>query len=213
MYTDGHCLLDPNFMKKDFSQGEPRIFVPKRFSDNRGWFSETFRETSLQEFGVVSRYVQENESFSRHKGTVRGLHFQTPPYEQAKLVFVPCGRILDIIVDVRKDSPTYGQHVSVELSAETGNRFYVPVGFAHGFVTLEDSVTVLYKVSNYYQPACDGGIRWNDPDLGIAWPVKPQNAVLSEKDRNLPLLKDFVSPFSYNGKPLVSLTPIGQRAQ
>lgn len=184
----------------------PRIFIPKRHHDHRGWFSETFRENRLHELGVSCRFVQENQSSSKGAGTVRGLHFQLPPSAQAKLITVSRGRVLDVIVDIRNGSPTYGRHVSIELSAEGGHQLYIPVGFAHGFITLEDDVVVVYKVSNYYAPAHDKGIRWNDPDIGLSLPVRDTDLIISDKDRNLPLLKEFVSPFSYNGIPLDPLT-------
>ena len=184
--------------------GLPKIIVPKRHVDNRGWFSETFHEQRLAEIGIVCRFVQDNQSLSARTGALRGLHFQRPPWAQAKLVSVLRGSILDVAVDVRAGSPTFGKHVSVELSAKNGYQLYVPVGFAHGFLTLEDNVLVMYKVSNYYAPAYDDGIRWNDPEVGVAWPLR--DVVVSEKDGRLPLLRDFVSPFSYDGDPLVWLT-------
>lgn len=187
-------------------QDLPRIFVPRRFRDSRGWFSEVFREDRAAASGLPCHFVQENQSYSRRAGTVRGLHFQLPPAAQAKLITVPCGRVLDVIVDLRKGSPTYGKSISVELSADNGKQLYVPVGFAHGFLTLEDDVVIGYKVSAYYDAASDKGIRWNDPDLGIKWPVKSEDAIVSDKDLALPALKDFASPFTYNGHPLDSLT-------
>jgi dTDP-4-dehydrorhamnose 3,5-epimerase len=142
---------------------------------------------------------------------LRGLHFQLPPAEQAKLVGVVRGKILDVVVDIRAGSPTYGRHVSTELSAQSGWQIYIPVGFAHGFLTLEDDVLVLYKVSHHYAPAKDSGIRWNDPDLAFPWPFEEANVIVSDKDRSLPLLKEFVSPFPYDGHPLapLSMTEIG----
>ncbi len=180
----------------------PRLIVPKQHTDGRGWFSETFREDRLREIGIPCRFVQENQSSSRRAGTLRGLHFQLPPVGQAKLVSVLRGRILDVAVDVRNGSPTYGKHISTELSDESGHQLYIPVGFAHGFVTLEDAAVVNYKVSNYYAPALDRGIRWNDPDIAFRWPFKESEVILSEKDMNLPLLRTFVSPFAYDGNPL-----------
>jgi dTDP-4-dehydrorhamnose 3,5-epimerase len=188
------------------SNDVPRVLIPKRHRDLRGWFSETFREDRLRELGIPCRFVQENQSSSKRAGTLRGLHFQLPPSAQAKLITVARGRVLDVIVDIRNGSPTYGKHVSVELSSESGHQLYVPVGFAHGFVTLEDEVIIVYKVSDYYAPAYDKGIRWNDPDIGLSLPVRDIDLIISDKDRNLPLLKEFVSPFSYNGIPLDPLT-------
>jgi len=174
--------------------------------DSRGWFSETFREAQLRDLGISCRFVQENQSCSRRSGTLRGMHFQAPPADQAKLISVLRGKILDVAIDVRRGSPTYGKHVSIELSAEFGRQFYIPSGFAHGFLTLEDDVTVNYKVSHYYAPAQEGGIRWDDPDLAIAWPIPPNDIILSDKDRELPRLRDLTSPFSYDGHPLGALT-------
>ena len=184
------------------SNDAPRVLFPRRYSDLRGWFSETYREIRLRELGIPCRFVQENQSFSKRAGTLRGLHFQLPPSAQAKLITVARGRVLDVIVDVRNGSPTYGKHVSVELSFESGHQLYIPVGFAHGFLTLEDDVVIVYRVSDYYAPACDKGIRWNDPDIGLSLPVRDGDLIISDKDRNLPLLNEFVSPFSYNGIPL-----------
>jgi dTDP-4-dehydrorhamnose 3,5-epimerase len=184
----------------------PRIIIPKRHVDSRGWFSETCHEQRLHELGITCRFVQDNQSHSRRAGTLRGLHFQLPPAAQAKLVSVLRGQILDVVVDVRRGSPTYGKHVATELSSESGRQLYIPAGFAHGFLTLEDDVVVMYKVSNYYAPAQDSGIRWNDPDIAIAWPVKDADFIISDKDRRLPMLKDFASPFPYDGHPLGPLT-------
>ena len=179
--------------------------VPTRYPDARGWFSETFRESKLMDLGITCRFVQENQSYSQRAGTLRGLHLQLPPSAQAKLVTVLKGRILDIAVDVRKGSPTYGRFVSTELAADTGCQFYVPVGFAHGFVTLVDETIVVYKVSSYYSPAHEYGIRWDDPDIAFQWPVPTSSIVVSEKDARLPRLDEFNSPFAYNGFPLEPL--------
>ena len=184
----------------------PRIIVPKRHVDDRGWFSEIFHEKRLHELGITCRFVQDNQSSSKRAGTLRGLHFQLPPAAQAKLVSVVRGRILDVAVDIRRGSPTFGKHVSIELSAESGRQLYIPVGFAHGFLTLEDDVVVMYKVSDYYAPAHDSGICWNDPDIAIPWPFKDADIIISDKDRRLPLLKEFASPFAYDGHPLAPLT-------
>ena len=183
----------------------PRIIAPKRHIDDRGWFSETFHEQRLRDIGICCRLVQDNQSSSRRAGTLRGLHFQLPPAAQAKLVSVLQGRVLDVAVDVRRDSPTYGKHVATELSAESGHQLYIPVGFAHGFLTLEDDVVIMYKVSDYYAPALDSGIRWDDPVIAISWPCKDVDMIISDKDRRLPLLKDFNSPFVYDGHPLEPL--------
>ena len=181
---------------------QPRIIIPKRHVDERGWFSETFHEKQLRDLGITCDFVQDNQSYSKRTGTLRGMHFQIPPAEQIKLVSVLRGRVLDVVVDVRRGSPTFGKHISTELSAESGRQLYVPAGFAHGFLTLEDDVTVMYKVSDFYAPAYDGGIRWDDPDVGIRWPIKDSDITLSDKDKRLPLLKGFDSPFVYDGIPL-----------
>jgi dTDP-4-dehydrorhamnose 3,5-epimerase len=187
------------------SVNQPRIIVPKRHVDDRGWFSEIFHEKRLYDLGITCRFVQDNQAISIRAGTLRGLHFQLPPPAQAKLVTVLRGRILDVAVDVRRGSPTFGRHVSTELSAETGRQLYIPVGFAHGYLTLQDDVLLMYKVSDYYAPAYDSGICWNDPDIAISWPFK-DDIIMSDKDRRLPLLKEFASPFDYDGHPLGPLT-------
>jgi dTDP-4-dehydrorhamnose 3,5-epimerase len=188
-----------------YSADLPRIIVPKRHTDDRGWVSETYNDKRLSEVGITCCFVQDNQSNSKRAGTLRGLHFQLPPAAQAKLVSVLCGRILDVAVDVRRGSPTFGKHVSKELSAKSGYQLYVPIGFAHGFVSLEDDTVVVYKVSNYYAPAQDSGVRWDDPEIAIQWPFESRNIIMSDKDRRLPLLKEFVSPFRYNGDPLAPL--------
>ena len=184
----------------------PRIIAPKRYVDERGWFSETFHEKRLRDIGIAWRFVQDNQSSSKRAGTLRGLHFQVPPAAQAKLVSVVRGRILDVVGDIRRGSATFGKHVSVELSAESGLQVYVPEGFAHGFVTLEDEVVVMYKASNFYSPAHDSGIFWNDPDIAFPWPFMDNEIIVSDKDRQLPPLKEFVSPFAYDGNPLTPLS-------
>lgn len=174
------------------------ILIPERFTDHRGYFSEIYSQPAFQSLGIDCTFVQDNQSLSVAKGTVRGLHFQYPPYDQAKLVRVTSGRLLDVIVDIRAGSPSFGQHFSIELSAENRQQLFIPSGFAHGFCTLEDNTEILYKVSAPYSKAHDAGIFWNDPDLNIAWPVLPTDAVLSDKDLALPLLKNLSRPFSKN---------------
>jgi dTDP-4-dehydrorhamnose 3,5-epimerase len=181
----------------------PFAIVPKRHGDMRGWFAESFNEKRYFEAGIDHRFVQDNQSSSKRAGTLRGLHFQAPPAAQGKLVSVLRGRILDVAVDIRRGSPTFGRHVCKELSAETGCQFYVPVGFAHGFITLEDDVLVMYKVTDYYAPEHDRGIRWNDPDIAFPWPFPDAQIVTSEKDARHPFLKELASPFAYDGPPLV----------
>ncbi len=183
----------------------PRLLVPKRFQDARGWFSETYSERGFAALGITCRFVQDNQSYSARRGTIRGLHLQIPPRAQAKIVRAVRGRILDVAVDVRRGSPTYGRFVSVELSAENGRQLYVPVGFAHAFCTLVDDVEVAYKVSDFYAPECERGIRWDDSSIGIPWPVRAGEAGVSDKDAVLPLLSGWESPFEYEGVPLAPL--------
>jgi dTDP-4-dehydrorhamnose 3,5-epimerase len=180
----------------------PRVLIPKRHIDERGWFTETFHEKRLRELGITSCFIQDNQSYSKRAGTLRGMHFQVPPAEQAKLISVLHGTIFDVAIDVRRASPTFGKYVSTELSADSGQQLYLPIGFAHGFITLENDVIVNYKVSNFYAPATESGIRWDDPDVGVTWPIRGSDLILSEKDRQLPLLKEFDSPFAYDGSPL-----------
>ena len=162
--------------------------IPKRHGDARGWFSEVFRVDQLAEGGITSVFVQDNQSFSAPAGTLRGLHFQTPPAAQAKLVRVLAGAILDVAVDIRHGSPSFGKYVAVRLDAEGGEQLFVPHGFAHGFCTLEPNTMVAYKVDAYYSPANDRAIAWNDPDIGIDWPVTEAEAILSGKDKAAPRL-------------------------
>lgn len=171
--------------------------TPRRFGDARGYFSETYNKRTLKENGFEQTFVQDNQSLSRDSGTIRGLHFQLPPSEQGKLVRVVRGSILDVAVDIRRGSPTFGRHVSLELSAENGIQLWVPAGFAHGFCTLEPDTEVLYKVTDYYAPDCDSGIDFADPDLAIEWPVDATAAVVSDKDARLPRLAEFDNPFVY----------------
>lgn len=156
--------------------------VPRKFEDHRGSFSETYSRSALAERGIDVAFVQDNRSLSRKAGTVRGLHFQIPPFGQAKLVSALRGSILDVALDIRRGSPTFGRHVAVTLTAERGNQLFVPEGFAHGFCTLEPDVEIFYKVSNAYAPSHERAVLWNDPALGIAWPVAPDEATLSDKD-------------------------------
>lgn len=183
----------------------PRLIIPRRFGDTRGWFSETYNQRALAEMGIEENFVQDNHSLSVSLGTIRGLHFQTPPHAQAKLVRCIAGAIWDVAVDVRAASPTYGKWIGAELTAAGGEQLYVPVGFAHGFVTLTDHAEVAYKTSDYYSPQCDGGIVWNDPIIGVQWPISNFEPILSDKDQKLGLLQDFTSLFDYDGVPLAPL--------
>ncbi|MCP3475561.1 dTDP-4-dehydrorhamnose 3,5-epimerase [Bradyrhizobium sp. CCGUVB1N3] len=172
---------------------EVKLIRSPKFGDHRGFFSETWNKRALREGGLDLDFVQDNHSFSAATGTVRGLHFQIPPRAQAKLVRVVRGAIFDVAVDIRDNSPTYGQHVNAMISAETGSQLLVPAGFAHGFMTLEENTEVLYKVTDYYAPDCDRGILWSDPDLGIEWPLRRARAVLSDKDSRYPRLRDLTN--------------------
>ena len=174
-----------------------KLITPNIFRDDRGFFSETFNLRALASGGVTGDFVQDNHSLSVHPGVVRGLHYQLPPTAQDKLVRVTRGSILDVAVDIRKGSPTYAQHVAVTLSAENWEQLWVPKGFAHGFCTLEPNTEVFYKVTDYYAPEFDRGLRWNDPDLAIKWPVAAEDAILSAKDAIAPLLGELESSFQY----------------
>jgi dTDP-4-dehydrorhamnose 3,5-epimerase len=175
---------------------EVLLITPRRHGDARGWFSETWSRKSLAAAGLDIDFVQDNQAFNARSGTVRGLHFQTAPHPQAKLVRVLAGAILDVAVDVRAGSPTRGRWVSARLTAEGGEQLFVPRGFAHGYCTLCDDVMLAYKVDGDYAPQTEGGVIWNDPDLAIDWPVPPDRAVLSDKDLVLPRLAE-LPPLSF----------------
>ncbi|MCA1288277.1 dTDP-4-dehydrorhamnose 3,5-epimerase [Salipiger bermudensis] len=175
------------------------ILTPKRFGDARGFFSESWSRRVLLEHGLDYDFVQDNHSLSAKVGTVRGLHFQSPPHAQDKLVRCGRGRLFDVAVDIRKDSPTYGQWVGEELSFENGKQLLVPAGFLHGFVTREPDTEIVYKCSDYYAPDCDGAVRFDDPDIGIDWALDGVEPLLSDKDAAAPLLADFDSPFTWQG--------------
>lgn len=166
--------------------------LPRKFGDARGYFFESYSYKIFAEAGIDVIFVQDNQSFSQ-KGVLRGLHFQKPPYAQGKLVRVASGKALDVVVDIRKHSPTYGQHVTCLLDTEKCNMFYIPPGFAHGFVALEDNTTFLYKCTEYYHPAAEGGLFWNDPELNINWNIT--EPLISAKDQVLPTLAALDSPF------------------
>lgn len=170
------------------------IIKPKVWEDERGYFFESYSQQLLKEAGIEANFVQDNQSLSQ-KGTLRGLHYQAPPFAQGKLVRVIQGKVLDVAIDLRKNSPTYGQSMTIELSAENHYMFWIPPGFAHGFLTLEDRTIFTYKVSNIYNKASEGGLLWNDPDLNIEWGIDPSEIILSEKDKLLPRIKDLDSPF------------------
>lgn len=172
----------------------PLLITPQRFGDNRGFFSETYNARELAKFGIDEIFVQDNHSLSQKAGTVRGLHCQKPPTAQGKLVRVVKGSILDVAVDLRRESSTFGKHVTATLSASNWSQLWVPTGFAHGFCTLEDATEVIYKVTAPYAPEDELGVLWNDPALEIPWP-ESAGAEVSAKDAKLPLLRDLVSPF------------------
>ena len=172
------------------------IIEPSVFGDERGYFLESFNLKKFEENICPIKFVQDNESKSS-KGVLRGLHFQKPPYNQAKLVRCIQGSVMDVAVDIRKGSPTYGKHISVELSGENKRQLFVPKGFAHGFAVLSDTATFAYKVDNIYAPESDAGIRYDDTELGIDWGLKEEDVQLSEKDENLTLFKDLDSPFKF----------------
>jgi len=175
---------------------ELKIIRPKKLTDSRGYFFEAFNFRQLGELGITFVPAQENQSLSVNKGTVRGLHFQRPPRAQAKIIRVLRGRILDVVVDIRVGSPTFKRSVSVELDADEGRQLYIPVGFAHGFCTLEPDTEVCYLIDEYYDAACDSVINWREPDFQIDWP-EFAGASLSDKDSSAPFLKDIATPFLF----------------
>ncbi len=183
----------------DPSMPEVKVATLKKHGDARGFFSETYTHRGFAAAGIDDTFVQDNHALSATKGTVRGLHFQTAPFAQAKLVRCTRGAILDVAVDIRVGSPTYGKHVAAVISAELWNQIYIPIGFAHGLVTLEPDTEVLYKVSNYYSPENDKGLLWNDPALGIDWPALANPELLSGKDKIQPKLADLPAYFTYEG--------------
>ena len=172
------------------------IIEPKVFGDDRGYFFESYNEAVMAEAGIKNLFRQDNQSFSKY-GVIRGLHFQLNPYSQTKLIRVVEGTIYDVVVDLRKGSPTYGKWCAVELSAENKRQLYIPPGFAHGFSVLSEQTTILYKCDNLYNPQCEGGILYNDPTLNIDWKVDPAKAIVSEKDKNLPTLERLETNFVF----------------
>lgn len=173
------------------------LCIPSRFGDARGFFVETWNDRLFRQKVADVTFVQDNHSLSVPAGTLRGLHFQRPPTAQGKLVRVARGSVLDVAVDLRRGSPTYGQHVKAFLTAEKGEQLWIPPGFGHGFRTLEPNTEFLYKVTDFYSAPDDAGLLWNDPDLGIDWMLDGEEPVLSAKDEKLPRFADFVSPFQY----------------
>lgn len=181
------------------------VVTPRRLTDARGWFSETWNRQYYSALGINREFCQDNHSLSTAAWTLRGIHFQRPPHAQAKLVRCLKGRIFDVAVDLRRNSPTFRQWVGVELTASKGNQLYVPAGYGHGFLTLEPDCEVAYKVDAHYAPESDGGVTWKDPDIAIDWPLEGAVPLLSEKDSALPHLADVDFDFAYDGQPLVPL--------
>ena len=192
MYKDS---IDVKVLKSMRSTS-PALLVPKRFGDDRGFFAETYSRRKYLEYGIDFEFVQDNHSLSREIGTLRGLHFQAPPHAQAKLIRCARGAIFDVVVDIRRGSPAYGKWEGYKLTAENGHQLYVPVGFAHGFLTIKPSSEIVYKCSDYYAPEAEGSIMWNDPDIGINWDLNGE-PILSSKDADALPLKDIKSPFIY----------------
>jgi dTDP-4-dehydrorhamnose 3,5-epimerase len=183
---------------------------PRRFEDSRGWFVETWNAARFGGWGIDVSFCQDNHSLSRAAGVLRGIHFQREPMAQAKLVRCLRGRIFDVAVDLRRASPTYCQWVSAELSAENGDQLFIPAGYGHAFLTLDPDCEVAYKVDAPYAPEADGGIIWNDPGIGIDWPIKSGSPLLSDKDAALPQLGTVDINFRYDGNPLKPLARIEQ---
>ena len=181
------------------------LLETRRFQDARGWFTETYAAPRLAALGIHERFVQDNHSYSKSAGTFRGIHFQSPPCAQAKLVYCLRGAIIDYVLDLRVGSPTFGRLVWANLSAVNGRQIFVPVGFGHGFLTLEDHTEVAYKVSQSYAPELEMGIAWNDPDLAIEGPLVGREPILSSKDAALPRLAQIESPFVYDGIPMTAV--------
>ncbi len=176
---------------------EVKIVTPARFGDERGFFSEIYNRRALADVGITMEFIQENHAFSADRGTLRGLHFQAPPAAQTKLLRVLRGAIVDVCVDCRRGSPTYGQHVMVEMTAESGQQILCPQGFAHGILTLMPHTEIAYKVDAYFAPELDMGVRYDDPELAIDWPLPKTEMILSEKDRNQPAFCDLADIYTY----------------
>ncbi|AFX99212.1 dTDP-4-dehydrorhamnose 3,5-epimerase [Candidatus Endolissoclinum faulkneri L2] len=183
---------------ESLSLTEIKIITPKQFRDSRGHLSETYNKLTLANNGINLDFVQDNHSSSKQTGVLRGLHFQIPPFAQDKLVRVIKGKIFDVAVDIRQCSPTYGRWVGVEISAIAQNQILVPIGFAHGFITMEPETEVIYKVTSSYSPEHEKGIAWNDPAIGIKWPLNGLKLIMSDKDTKHPLLADLPSYFQFD---------------
>lgn len=196
--------MDEAVMGRIAANGPVILVRPERHVDARGWLTQTWSEAWAASCGIYARFVQDNQSFSQAVGTVRGLHFQRPPHAQAKLVRCVRGAVMDYAIDLRRGSPTWGRWTAARLTAEGGEQLFVPVGFAHGFVTLSEATEVAYKVSDVYAPHCEAGLAWDDPALGLDWPLPRAGAVLSARDCAWPALADFDSPFDHHGAPLAA---------
>ncbi len=177
---------------------EVKLITPRRFGDRRGLFSETYNRRAFAEIGVPGEFVQDNYAYSAERGTLRGLHFQAPPAAQTKLVRVLRGAILDVVVDLRHGSPRFGQHIMVELTAESGQQILCPKGFAHGVLTLTPNTEIAYKVDAYYAPELDFGVRFDDPDLGIDWPLPESKMIVCDRDRYQPFFRDLPRIFTFS---------------
>ncbi len=186
-----------NFTFESLAIPSVTLVQTRKFDDTRGYFVETFNQMDFAQAGIRCNFVQDNQSLSIRAGTIRGLHFQVPPHSQAKLVRVLVGSVFDVAVDLRRSSPSFGRWCAATLTAEQGNQLFVPRGVAHAFCTLEPNTQVAYKVDDYYAPECEAGLLWNDPDLGIDWPVEARQVAISKKDAALPRFADFESPFVY----------------
>jgi dTDP-4-dehydrorhamnose 3,5-epimerase len=191
----GEARSNGNVTARALPISGPLLLTVRRFGDHRGFLMETYSRRDFTAVGVPDEFVQDNHSLSAAAGTLRGMHFQLPPRAQAKLVRVLRGAILDVVVDLRRSSPTFGRHASVKLTAEGGEQSYVPAGFAHGFCTLEPNTEVAYKVTDHYAPELDRGLAWDDPDLALPWPTLPGGPTLSDKDRKHPRLRDLPDLF------------------
>ena len=174
------------------------MLVPERFADSRGYFVETYNRRPFEQIGIETEFVQDNQALSEKAGTLRGLHFQLAPDPQAKLVHVVVGSVFEAVVDLREGSPSFGRWVGTTLTAEVGEMLFVPVGFAHSYVTLEPNTLVAYKVDGYYNKSAEGGIRWDDPDIAIDWPIPRDRIIVSERDSGLPLLRDLPTPLRFH---------------
>jgi dTDP-4-dehydrorhamnose 3,5-epimerase len=185
-----------NFSSERLSISDVILIRVRKFADSRGHFLETFRKSDFAEMSIDCEFVQDNQAFSAQPGTIRGLHFQIPPYAQAKLVRVLHGAVYDAAVDLRRGSPTYGKWCGARLTAEGGEQIFVPRGFAHGYCALEPGTVVAYKVDGYYAPQSEAGLIWNDPEIGIDWTIRASKVLVSDKDSKLPSLRSFDTPFA-----------------